>query len=542
MSLFLVLACKGKRTEPPAAVPVDAGAGALPARVTAALVKTEAAAFVAGWVEAQNKLDFAAYAALYHPKTFRGIKRTSKGTVKEFDLAAWKDDRARMFKNKFEVAAELIGVATWLDPDSKLKPGMVAIRFVQHWRSEKYADHGVKVLHVWRDSDGKKLITYEDLLNSEPGWDRQAYGIARADLKPPANEEGALALWAKLGPTGADYHLKLASIPDDPAVTRPMALAFFVGGNFKCEDIVSYEECGETNKEWANLDPKAGFDNPCLRRRMVGWALDHLADSDLGRFESEWVAMAGLEAPEAELPDLAQAAAVRAPEAVRLKIWSALMAADREEKIELGTNLSNAGLIAASASGVDKALLALDATQHLTVLAEHVVAERYDVETQRTVLNRIASIKRPEVKEALAALSEHEDCKLAMEAALALEKLGDTTRLPRRRPDMSLDDARYELCLLLYEPNPERQTKRIRQFIDADGFEIVEETDDEWAEPPEERVKRTESRSKDPDDAIKYLREVYEGGWDRASVELEAAEGGPVITTFDFYRFNGCRC
>src|SRR5262245_4182471 len=110
-TLSLAGGCKD-RTEPaagaaaaaPAAPPSPASptAGAKPPKSTErsdaadpAAVKTEVLAALLRWVEVQMIRDFDAYAALYEPRTFRGVKRTSGGKVTDFDLAGWKADRKR---------------------------------------------------------------------------------------------------------------------------------------------------------------------------------------------------------------------------------------------------------------------------------------------------------------------------------------------------------------------------------------------------------------------------------------------------------------
>ncbi|HEU5059786.1 MAG TPA: hypothetical protein VFU21_24815, partial [Kofleriaceae bacterium] len=312
-----------------------------------AAAEKEALDLLARWTEVQKKLDFAAYAALYEPKTFRGVKRTARGKVSEFDLAGWKADRRRMFDRKFEIATEPLAVETWLDRGSRLKGGISVVRFTQRWKSGSYADHGVKVLHLWHRKPGQLLIVYEDLLNSEPGWDRVADGVAPADLAAPAGPEQALALWKKLAPTGADYHQKLASIPADPAVRGPMALALLAGGSFACEETVEYEECGEDYLAWKDLDLQSTFADPCLRRRLAVWALAEIDPADLEKVKDTLTAMLEMEEPEEELQAAALAAFERGPEPLRLQAYKVAMLRGLEDKIKTD-GLSEGGLVLAA--------------------------------------------------------------------------------------------------------------------------------------------------------------------------------------------------
>lgn len=135
LGLLLASACKEKTEAPAIAQRPPAASTKNP--LSAEGVRQEATAFLARWVDAQKLLDMNGYLALYEPRTFRGVKRTNRGRVVEFDMAGWAADRKRMFDKKFEVAAEPLGIETWLDGRSKLKQGMSILRFTQRssaWR------------------------------------------------------------------------------------------------------------------------------------------------------------------------------------------------------------------------------------------------------------------------------------------------------------------------------------------------------------------------------------------------------------------------
>jgi len=268
-------------------------------------VSKEALTLLDAWVKAQNAGDQAAYFAMYEPKHFKGVKRTSNGKATRFDFSGWKTDRGRMFAHHPAVAAESAEVTTWLESAANLKHGVSVIRFTQRWKTEKYADHGIKVLHVWRGPDGAQHIIYEDLLNAEPGWDDSAdANVAELTLAPPKDDQEALAIWRKLAPTGADYPEKLASVPDDPLVTRPLARALLADGNFACSKKIEYGACGTEYSEWEPLDPKAGFDDPCRRRRLALWAMEDagLVEEDVQKVGAALAGLIALPAPESELP------------------------------------------------------------------------------------------------------------------------------------------------------------------------------------------------------------------------------------------------
>jgi hypothetical protein len=561
IAILALTGCKGegKKAEPGTGTGTGTGSGKGSGKVRvdpADVVKKDALAFLGKWTEAQVKLDFAAYAALYEPREFKGVKRTANGKVKSFDFAGWKADREKMFGRKFEIATEPLGVETWLDKGSKLKGGVAAVRFVQRWKSGTYADHGTKVLHLWKAPDGAMRIVYEDLLNSEKGWDRTAADVPVADLAAPTGSAQALALWEKLAPTGADYHEKLASIPADPKVRAPMALALLAGEDFQCEKVVSYEACGMDQTEWADFDPKSKFADPCLRRRLALWALPELAGADAEKVEEVLLAMIAMEVPETELQLAALAALTRAPEPVRLRGYKAAMAAELEEKIDVA-GLSEKGLIeAATVLGIDQAALALDRSAHLEHLARLLNQTAMSNETRSTLLSRLEEIVDPIVAGAIGELADDDDCSLAMEAALSLERRGDPSRLPRRERTRDEDDARRALCLAMHDDDSTRQRNLLAEFVGKGGVAVSRKIDgdtyydgadagpdDEEAEPDAGPVAVT-----DLDEIETLIRETIEfentdPSWAKRELSFDdAPDGGLHIGDVEIYEFHGCGC
>jgi len=86
----------------------------------------------------------------------------SLGAEKTLDLAGWKTDRERLFKNKQKVAAD--------DVKKKVEGDLVTLTFVQRWKGGKFADHGEKVLELKADGDTMKIVR-EELKWSERGWE-----------------------------------------------------------------------------------------------------------------------------------------------------------------------------------------------------------------------------------------------------------------------------------------------------------------------------------------------------------------------------------
>jgi hypothetical protein len=514
LALAMALGCKGKEatstaqpdpatqpaTSKPAGTPATAGntapssnnAGkrsASAAALTAEQVREEGKALLDRWVAAQNQHDFEAYLALYEPRHFRGIKRTHQGGVKEFDFAGWKKDRKRMVLGKAEVAAELLDIATWLDPDSKLKPGVSHVRFTQRWRGGGYADHGVKVLFLWRDARGTQRIVYEDLLNSEPGWDRApAPDIADLALKPPKTEAEALALWQQLAPNGENYEDRLAAIPEDEAVRRPLAVALLRQGNFECEAVVHYEGCGQESVELAPIEPTAGLDEPCLRRRLALWALDEITEDDARTLTEALVGLVELPEPEDELRE--QAFAVAVDDEQRLALLAAAKRKDLDELAE--SEAAKLTTIPASITAlrdlhIDAAAQGLDPVAHRDVLLAALVDAELASETRSTIMSQLAGDEAPAVTQALVAVVDDEDCGLAMEAAELLASRGNASYLPTRPISTDAGEHLSALCMLAHSSDTAHQEAQWLTWFGPEPVLIEDEHYDEFAEPAEEQ-------------------------------------------------------
>ncbi len=566
VALLLVLGCKGEGKAPGSGSGSAKGTGKGTAAAKRekkedprAAVEKEALAFLARWTDVQKKLDFASYVALYEPHTFRGVKRTAKGGVKEFDFAGWKVDRGRMFDKKFEIATEPLGVETWLDKGTGLKGGIAVVRFTPRWKSGSYADHGIKVLHLWQEKPGQMRIVYEDLLNSEPGWDRVAENVKVADLPAPTDVSQALALWKKLAPTGADYHEKLASIPADPKVRGPMALALIATGQFTCEETVEYSECGEDHTNFADFNLKSTFGDPCLRRRLALWALPELDPADIGKVAEALTAMLEMDdEPETELQAAALAAFERAPEPIRLRAYATAMARGMEEQIKID-GLSEDGLIAAARDlGIDAAALALDRGRHLEILAVLLNdVKNMSEETRSTILTSLAEVKGMVSTEALKKCAVDSDsCALSMDAALALEARGDGSFIPRRWLQDNEDAARSALCMSMHDTDEGRARTLLASFVGPEGVLVTEVHKSEWEhlEDPDAGPDDQPEPDAGPepvtslDEIEELVRQTIEfenlsPEWEKRELTFtKAKDGGLRLESFYHYTFNGCGC
>ena len=107
------------------------------------------------WLDAQNRGDNDAYAALYAPK-LGGVKRAGRKTT-TYDRDGWLEDRGRMFKRPMKVAAEEVEVYA--------EAHRVTVLFYQHWSSGKYADWGPKLMVV--STAATPAIVYEEMMWSK---------------------------------------------------------------------------------------------------------------------------------------------------------------------------------------------------------------------------------------------------------------------------------------------------------------------------------------------------------------------------------------
>ncbi len=485
------------------------------AKPTPATVAAQVKVALDSWAQSQNAAhDFARYIALYDAENFRGVKRTTSGKVRRYDFAGWRKDRARMFKGKPVVAVENPTIKTWLDPGAKFKPGIIEVRFVQRWKTLKYADHGIKVLLFWRNPRTEKIgIMYEDLLNSEPGWEpgsdaaiatpEQKIG-RKIDWKEPKNDDEALALWTALAPTGRDYNEKLKSLPEH--VKRPMAGAMIAAGKFECTELVEseYGDCGDVEAyALAPLDESWTLDNPCLRRRLALHALKWLDAADFADLADELEAMVRMSEPEEELPDavLSAMTTLKPDDEIQLRLlhaafdsWTDARKNDEADEFVLYdvteqlsdyvSGLSPRGLVEAARSlEIVEIIDNLDASKWMPELIAMVGDNSLNDDLRIAAMQKLpepdeipnAAKNQPYIQ-ALTSAAQNDDCALASTAAQALSSLGQPTYEPKYRKGASKDEIARALCLLLHVDNEDEQVERWKQFIHpTKGFSITED-------------------------------------------------------------------
>jgi len=145
----------------------SSAAGSAPSAAPAAAVQlsplTEPAAkaLIEGWVQAQNRGDFAAYEQLYAAR-FTGIKRSGERT-RQLGRGGWMLDRAKMFRRPMKVDVANVSV--------NASANLARVRFDQTWSSGTYRDAGPKELLLVIDQ-GRVRIGREEMLSSTIDQDR----------------------------------------------------------------------------------------------------------------------------------------------------------------------------------------------------------------------------------------------------------------------------------------------------------------------------------------------------------------------------------
>lgn len=107
------------------------------------------------WRDSQNRKNFGAYQALYHP-SFIGYKVTPAGEQDRQGYAEWIRDRRKMVTNFINVQAENERIS--LDGE------IAVIKFTQRWRSARHCDIGEKEITI-QMSNGLPKIRSEIIRN-----------------------------------------------------------------------------------------------------------------------------------------------------------------------------------------------------------------------------------------------------------------------------------------------------------------------------------------------------------------------------------------
>lgn len=429
-----------------------------------AQLRAQAKGLVQQWMDAQNQGDFARYLSHYSTHGFRGIKRTLKGGSSRFDLEGWAQDRKRMFESPMKVAVRELRVQTWLDQDSSLAPGSVELRFVQQWRNPRYADHGNKIMRLWMaPNDSKLKIAYEDLVNSEPGWD---YRVQKKPDKAP--EGGDLIRIDDL--RGNTYIEKLGLV--SPHQRAKLARTLIKEGRFACKEIVQGDVCGDPVIHFRSLPPDATMQNPCLRRRVARYVITWLADADLLRLQPQLTSIMRLAAPEKALHDEVVKRFKKMGKAGEAQLVELLVGAHADYREHLKEDvlkdLSHTSLRELLIEGHYAQAIAplnLEAGDLAKIAQDKNLYRRHRLDA----IKKLGSIEFEHKKELYRQLVKDPDCEIAFMAALALSKLGDSSAMP----SASSTQRPRALCMLLFDQDQARFESVFRAFVHPSKGMIV---------------------------------------------------------------------
>jgi hypothetical protein len=504
------LACKKSSPSPPqAAQPplpprvLDAGVAIARAAASPELVRAQVErdirAVIEKWVSAQNRGDFATYAALYEQTHFRGLKRTKGGKTVRSDWAAWRDDRAKMFdKGAMTVAVKDVAIRSWLDKTSGLRPGVAEARFVQRWRNPRYADHGTKVLQFLRGKDSMTIL-YEDMLTSTPGWQEVSAadggavdgggGFELGDgVAAPKNDDEAMALWKRLGITYATVDAATSAVAD-LAGADIMAEALLRHGDFVCKRYAYYGECSGSGAEWEKIPANAGWDDPCVQREAAVWAIGQVNAKRLPALADVWRKLASLPWPEQMILDALVERFSEMPEKLKLELARAML--DTQCDGDKCDNWQPDKAMAALTTG---SRLALYRDSKLELTARQAAINGADLSRAPDALVEVYGddalepkvrqgfwsdlmMQKPAVLErALRAAADDKNCPFAMAAIEKLAERGKRDLAPRA----GRDESERVVCLLLNATDQEWAEREFRKLLPKRGkIEVEEEMEDE---------------------------------------------------------------
>lgn len=294
------------------------------------------------------------------------------------------------------------------------------------------------------------------------------------------SDEEALALWAKIAPTGADWDEKLPEIPGDQPVAKALALALLHGGNFACPAVITTHNCKKQAFDVEAPKPTEGFDAPCLRRLLALWAIDHLEPSDRPAVRDAYLAIAQLPPPESQLVSaVLQTLPPNDGDEQWLFLEAAWAAGQRElVNAHIGM-LDESRLIAAvTRDHIDGALQVLSAEGYRSTFLAAVSDEKLDPKARIDAMNELVTSEDKlsfDVKSALIAATDSPDCGVAAAAARQLETRGIKTYLPTR-PKLRNDKAMLRgLCVLAsYEAGQKAdESSLLPSYVPARGLTRV---------------------------------------------------------------------
>ena len=269
---------------------------------------------------------------------------------------------------------------------------------------------------------------------------------------PLSTEADALAMWAKIAPTGEDWEDKLDEVP--AAAVRPLAVALLRGGNFTCMKPAPASDCAPPVFDVDAPAHAAGLADPCLRRLLALWSIAQLEVNDLPKVIDAYRAIAAIPPPESQLV----AAALRGiPDWDHAALLELIVIASRAGQRDVVAasvgRLDEPQLIeAAGKHHIDAALEVLSAEGHRAVYLAAVTDEAMVGGARTQAITELLSSGDPldpDLRAALVKTAGSKDCAVAAAAARALEQRGGDRKYVPARPRARTPEAMMRgLCVL----------------------------------------------------------------------------------------------
>lgn len=300
--------------------------------------------------------------------------------------------------------------------------------------------------------------------------------------------QDALALWARIAPTGADWEQKLDELPD--RVERLLALSLLEGDNFTCMPPPPIkQDCTPRVFDVDEPSHKAGFNDPCLRRLLALWAIDKIDDADLPRLRDHLRGIVSIPLPESELVATVLVAIPENDHALRLDLLGTAWRAGQTEVVNGAVGkLDVAHLIeAATKHHIEGALDILSAEGHRAVYLGAVTDEQLGTRARMRAMQDLAAIDPSlpnDVKTALVKATSSKDCAAAATAARLLQQAGDKRFVPAKPRATTPDKLMRSLCVLAsYEQQQGNdEPTLLASYVPKTGLERVTVTYDALGE------------------------------------------------------------
>jgi hypothetical protein len=297
------------------------------------------------------------------------------------------------------------------------------------------------------------------------------------------DDASALALWARIAPSGADWDDKLPEIP--ATLAHPLALAVLRGGNFTCSPPAT-GDCAKPRYDIERPADTAGFADPCLRRLLALWAISQLEDGDLPAVHDALLAIAAIPPPESELVAAAIHAVPEAALDARLAILAVAWRAGQHDLVDavVGT-LDEAHLLAAVRLHIAGALAVLAAENHRAVFLAAITDEALEPPARIAAVGELtAPVLAPDLAAALVTATRAKDCSVAASAARVLAQHDDPRFVPRRPRTGSITAMMRAVCVLASYENLQHsdEPSLLPGYLPARGLERTTITYDALSE------------------------------------------------------------